>query len=365
MRIWPGTLKEVSRHDPNIHDEGNKAAMKFKIRFADQIVGFFIVLSLASLIFVIVMLGRSQRWFSKDISFSTILPSAGGLSKNMAVQFRGFTIGNVKTFHLTGNDDVEVIFSIHEEYRDRVKQGSMVEMMVSPVGLGNQFQFHAGRGEALDEGAFVPAVGTAQARELVRQGLAIEPQRDDSISVIMNRVGSVLDDLGRILAQVNEAFGPGTDVTDIGKIVGSIQKTLAGAESLPQTVDHTVITLNKMIEEVQAEIKPILSDIGALTAELNDPDNLIYTVLDTDNEVYTSLVKSLASVSGILDNLDRTTAFIPNQLPQVAGLITDLRVTLRTAEDVLVALTNNPLLRKGIPEKAETQSHPNPRDIRF
>ena len=123
--------------------------MKFKIRFADQIVGFFIVLSLVSLAFVIVMLGKSQRWFVKDVSFSTILQSAGGLSKNMAVQYRGFTIGNIKNFYLNDNDEVEVIFSIYKEYKDKVKKGSIVEMMISPVGLGNQFLFHAGRGDPL------------------------------------------------------------------------------------------------------------------------------------------------------------------------------------------------------------------------
>jgi len=200
--------------------------MKFKIRFADQIVGFFVVLSLVSLAFVIIMLGKSQRWFAKDVSFHTILPSAGGLSKNMAVQYRGFTIGNTKDYYLTDSDEVEVIFSIHEEYRDRVKRGSMVEMMISPVGLGNQFLFHAGRGDMLEEGSFIPEVGSAQATELMRQGFAVDPRHDDSISLLMNRVSSVMDELSKTLVQLNEALGPGSDTTEIGNIIGSVQKTM-------------------------------------------------------------------------------------------------------------------------------------------
>jgi phospholipid/cholesterol/gamma-HCH transport system substrate-binding protein len=340
--------------------------MKFKIRFADQIVGFFIILSLLSLAFVIVMLGHSQRWFAKDASFHTILPSAGGLGKNMAVQYRGFTIGNVKDFYLTANDDVEVVFSIHEAYKDRAKEGSLVEMMISPVGLGNQFLFHAGMGMVLTEGALIPIVGSAEARELVRQGLAEVPRHDDSISLIMSRASTTLDGINQTLAQVNEALGPGSETTEIGRIVGSIRKTLAGAESIPGTVDRTADEAVRMINGIVAELNPILANINALTAELNDPDGLLYTVLDTDREVYTSLIKSLDSISGILDNLDRTTAFIPGQLPQIAGLLTDLRVTLKTAEDVLVALTNNPLLRKGIPQRIDSQpGGTTPRDIRF
>jgi phospholipid/cholesterol/gamma-HCH transport system substrate-binding protein len=101
-----------------------------------------------------------------------------------------------------------------------------------------------------------------------------------------------------------------------------------------------------------------------MLAQLNEPDGLLYTLLDTDGEVYTSLVEALGSVSGILENLDRTAAFIPGQLPQVAGLITELRITLRTAEDALTAVVNHPLLRGGVPERPENRTI-GPRDIRF
>jgi len=340
--------------------------VKFKIRFADQIVGFFVILSLLSLVFVTVMLGRTQRWFARDVSFYTTLPSAGGLSRNMAVQYRGFTVGNVRHFHLTDNDEVEVVFSIFEEYRNRARQGSMVEMMISPVGLGNQFLFHAGRGPELPEGAFIPILGSAQAVELVRQGLAIEPQHDDSISLIMNRVTSILDEVYGIFSQVNVALGEGTDATEIGMIAGSIRRTLTGVETLPHSVEEAIFALTTTIDGINEELAPILANVSALTAELADPDGLIFAVLDTDREVYTNLVESLGYISSILDNLDRASAFIPAQLPQLAGLIMDLRGTMRSAEDVLVALTNNPLLRRGVPGRPESESGgTSPRNIRF
>jgi phospholipid/cholesterol/gamma-HCH transport system substrate-binding protein len=275
----------------------------------------------------------------------------------MAVQYRGFTIGSVQSFRLNDNDDVDVIFTIHEEHADRVRAGSLVELVVSPIGLGNQFLFHAGKGDRLEEGAFVAALGTARARELIALGAAAEPQRDDSISVIMNRANSILDEVNQLLANVNVALGPGTDTTEVGQIVGSIQRTLAGVEDLPNTVDQ-------LIAEVWAELRVTLVNVNDIIAELNQPDGLLYTILDTDREVYTSLVQSLGSVTGILDNLDRTTAFIPSQLPQIAGLITEVRITLRTVEDLLIAVANNPLLRGGVPERPEHRAT-GPRNIRF
>ena len=339
--------------------------MKFKIRFADQIVGVFIILSLAVVIFTVVMLGRSQRWFKKDVDFKTVLQSAGGLSKNMAVQYKGFTIGNIKDFRLrTEDDNVEVIFIIREEYRERVKEGSLMEVMINPIGLGNQFVFHPGKGEELPDGSVVPLVGSDEAKDLLRRGLTNELEHDDSIALLMKQVGAILESFVPITANLNEALGPGTDTTEIGRIIGSIQKTLAGAESLPQTVDVLLHNVNVMIRQLEAEITPTLATLNNLTTDLTSPDGLLYTVLDTDEAVYKGLVNSLNSVSSILNSLDKTTAALPNQVPQISGIMTELRGTLRTLEDVLEALTNNPLLNRGIPTRPESRTT-GPRDVRF
>jgi phospholipid/cholesterol/gamma-HCH transport system substrate-binding protein len=327
--------------------------MKFNIRrYADQIVGVFIILSIVALAFVIVLLGRSQRWFTKDVEFSTVLPSAVGLSKNMAIQYKGFAIGSVKTFALTNDDNVEVILAIHQEYRDRVKKGSIVELQVSPVGLGNQFLFYTGKGEVLEEGSFIPPFGSAQAKELERQHLVEDLQRDDSISVLMGRVNS-------ILGYLEVALGEGTDQTEIGNIIGSLNRTLAGVEVLPKSLENT-------INELRLQLRVILANLNALTGELNDPNGLIYTVLDTDKDFYTGLVGILGSVNTLLNDLDKTLAFLPTQLPQVARLLIDLRGTLQTADDALTAITNNPLLKGGVPSRADSQdSDISPRGIRF
>jgi ABC-type transporter Mla subunit MlaD len=166
-----------------------------------------------------------------------------------------------------------------------------------------------------------------------------------------------MNSVSSILTHLDEALGEGSDTTEIGQIMRSVQRTLAGVEELP-------LMIGKLLSDILAEIAPILSNVNALLAQLNDPDGLIHTVLDTDREVYTGLVEILGSVSGMLENLDRTVAFIPGQLPQIAGLITELRMTLRTAEDALTAVINNPLLRGGVQERPEHRPT-GPRNIRF
>ena len=351
--------------------------MNFKIRFADQIVGLFIILSLASLVFVLFMLGQSQRWFRRDVSFYTVLLTADGLSNNMAIQYRGFTIGHVRNFYLNENDDVEVVFYIFEEYHDRVRHGSVVDYIASPIGLGSQFQFHPGRGNVLPEGTLVPVLGSRQAQELIRLGHADVSRQDDGINVLLTRVNTLLGDL-------TTALGEGTSSTEIGRIVGSISIILEGLETIPLLLDDTVNSLVSMLDVsldnvftviagLQEDLNPallsvneILANVSGIIEELNKPDGLLYTLFDTEEDLYQSLVASLGFVVSILENLDTTVAFVPTQLPQLAAIIIELRQTLSTAEDVLTALTNNPLLRGGIPDRPEVQgSGTSPRDLRF
>ncbi|MDR1108442.1 MAG: MlaD family protein [Spirochaetaceae bacterium] len=335
--------------------------MKFKIRFAEQIVGFFIVAALVVLVFVIIMLGSKQRWFAKDYYFRTYLDSAAGLGDNMVVQYRGFPIGNIKSFGLTDEDMVEVIFSIYDKYVSRVRQGSLVELRVSPIGLGNQFVFYSGLGEELqEEGSLVPMINSPQAANLIRMGLARMPVRDDNIAQLLAQVdgilgqvntellpglGVILQDLDDVLVEVKEAAA-GTDKTSLGRTLGGI--------------DHLV---NGGLEPILGDIKGITRDLETLSAQLVDPDGVIAAVLDTEGSVYTNLESSLRSISGALGNLEKTTALLPAQAP---GMIAEVRDILRSAEEVITALLNNPLLKNGVAPRVDVRTGgTNPRDVSF
>jgi len=337
--------------------------MKFKIRFADQIVGIIIISALIALAFAIVMLGRSQRWFTKDVSYKTELNSAVGLSKNMAVQYKGFTIGNVTDFKLskaerTKDDKVEVFFKIHEDYKNLVTQGSMVELQSSPIGLGNQFLFYAGLGKTvLEPESIIPIVGSPAARELIRQGHAEEAPKTDLVASMLPQLGPILDSVQGILANLNIALGDGSRETEIGKIIGSLNTTLAEVETLPSWVEGLV---EGIVKELMAEIKPLIGTLDSIVSVLDDQGGLLEAV---SPEVHKTLVEALSSLSGTLHNLEKTTAVLPAQL---SGIMLDLGSVMKNADDVLASLTNNPLLKGGVPEKLESQGGiTNPRDIRF
>ncbi|MCL1814329.1 MAG: MlaD family protein [Treponema sp.] len=285
--------------------------MKFRIRYADQMVGILIIAALISLVFVIFMLGSTQRWFSKKHSYKTFAVSASGLSQNMDVTCRGYPIGKVKSFELTEDNRIMVIFTILNEFHDRARVGSLAEIIESPIGLGARFIFYPGLGEGLEEGALVPLHDSPEGKNYLSRGLAFIPPQDDAIAAVLEKVFSVLDDLKITMEGIN---------------VGPNERS---ATALGQTI----------------------ANIQSITASLAAGDSI------------DSLDAVLASLAQTMDSIEKTAAILPRDMP---ALLIRVSTTLQSVEDILISLRNNPLLRRGIPEHAEIDSSgTNPRNIQF
>jgi phospholipid/cholesterol/gamma-HCH transport system substrate-binding protein len=329
--------------------------MKFSIRFADQIVGTLVILALAILVFVVFMLGRSQRWFVRDSLYKTYFTSASGLSNNMEIKYKGFTIGHVKNFFLTEDDTVEVTLSIYEEHSQRVREGSLVEVQVSPIGLGNSFVFYPGKGsELIPEGMEIPEINSAKGKMIIAAGMVDRPEASDSISSILSQVPVILGDLDALLKTIDVSLSgaEGADELTLGKTMFNLESTTSGLTALAQ--------------ELSNQISPILDNLKVLTDELSDPSGTVMAVLSSEGSLGSDLSSAIESLAGIIDNLEKSSEFIPAQLPQIGVMIGDIGVMLRSAQDVLVAVMNNPLLKGGIPEHKETgPGAASPRDMKF
>jgi len=253
---------------------------------------------------------------------------------------------------------VEVIFTIFDTYHDRVTEGSLVELNVSPIGAlgGAQFLFYPGLGEKLvEEMELIPEINSYDARQLSVLGLTALPVRDDSIGNIITQVNTTLETINPLLAGLHEAF-EGTGRTSLGRTLGGLENTMA---ELPETINQT-------IRDLMLRINPILENLEKIAGAAKEPDSTIMAILDSNGPVYKELVATLSGLSGNLINLERTTDFIPSQLPQLAVILSDLSKVLKTAEDVLTSLTNNPILKGGIPEYKETKTGgARPRDYDF
>jgi len=337
--------------------------MKLMIRHANKVVGLLTIVGFGFLIFVIFMLGSSQRWFSRDYYFKTFFSSASGLGNNMAVLYKGFTIGNVKDWMLAEDNRVEVHFTIQDTYINRVKYGSLVEIQASPIGMGSSFIFHPGLGEEeIEEWGTIPAINSREGKRILYEGMAVMEESDDSISNLMNRANTLLDSLNDLIVGIDEAF-IGTDATSLGRTMEYAELAMADlykiTEELPTDITDTLDSIVDMLN-------PVLSDLAVLTNQLTGPDSMIMAALDIEGEIYTSLVASLQGIAGTLNNIKKTTDSLPAFMPQIGVLLIEVNNAIKYAEDVLIALMNNPLLKGGVPKHIESKAGgTHSRDLEF
>jgi phospholipid/cholesterol/gamma-HCH transport system substrate-binding protein len=316
--------------------------MKFSIRFADQIVGALVILALAIMVAVIFMLGKNQRWFVNDSRYKTYFTSASGISPNMAVQHKGFTIGHVKKLSLSDDDRVEIIFTIFEEYAHRVTEGSVVEVQESPIGLGSTFVFYPGKGtELIPDGNIIPEVNAPEAKVYMARGLTDVTKTSDSIGNIVNQVNSILD-------TINKALVGADGEQTLGQIINNVEGTTA--------------SLNLLADDLSSQLKPLIANLESFTNKVSDPSGTVMGILDAKGPLY----EGINSLAGIIDNLNKTSEFLPAQLPQIAVAVNELNIALKKAQDVLTGIANNPLIKDGIPKDTETgPTGASPRNQKF
>jgi phospholipid/cholesterol/gamma-HCH transport system substrate-binding protein len=90
------------------------------------------------------------------------------------------------------------------------------------------------------------------------------------------------------------------------------------------------------------------------------------SILDSEGPVYKDIVSVLDSIAATLKGVEKLGEFIPTQLPQIAVLLSSVQLTLASAQNVLTAVANNPLLKGGVPDhKESTPGGASPRDLEF
>ena len=327
--------------------------MKFKIKYADQIVGGLSIFAIAALIFLTFFILSTQKWFVKKHNFYTKVSSASSVNEGMALQYKGFGIGKVKKITLEDDDNVVVHFYVLDEYIDRVSEGSIVELSVSPIGLGSSFLFYPGTSSRIiADGAYIPEKATPEAKELIKDGKVVIPESNDTLNTIIGSATSLVNHIDELVQEINQLLAGNEElplaktINEINTILSQVSALLAGDDSIPMAaiindLDTTVDTLNS-----------ILSDVNGLTS---DPQGLVPKLLETEeskgtfDKLYAALDKTIQDLNGISGSLD-------SEMPQVSILLAQVQTLLKQVQDVMVGLKNNPILKKGVPERTEQQA---------
>ncbi len=292
--------------------------MKFKIKYADQIVGTLSIIAFIALIFIIFLIGSTQKWFVPKHNYYTVISSAANISVGKSITYKGFEIGKIKSFSLDATDNVVVNFYITDDYRSKAVKNSIIEILTSP--LGSSVIFYPGNSlDYLPDNSYVPERSSERAKELIKYKMVSVVEQTDSLNTILAMATTLVGDIDTLVKQINIA--------------------LEGRENTPLT--RTIAQINEILEN----INEITSDASGIVPKLLEDEN------------------SQGSIANVLMQLDSTmgeinsiTTSVDGNMPGVTILISQMQTLLKQMQDVMEGLKNNPLLKNGISEKPEKES---------
>ncbi len=339
--------------------------MKFFIKHSDTVAGIFILIAIGFLAIIMFLMGLNQRWFAKDYAFTSTFASGNGLSVGMPIKLKGFEIGKVDSISLDANNTVSIKLHIYDTYYEKIRVNSVLQLVNSPIGLGSSLVFHPGKApDTIPEGAAIPSLDFLEGKRLVAAGMVELPEGEDTITSILGKVGPILDsvqsavdNLTSVIDSVKatiagDAQGPvGDIVVNARDAVSETKDLVSGLREDTGTILEKVDVTMTNLEELTSQLK----DTEGLVTRLIDPQGSVATILSDDNELY-------AKIAGLLDSLDSTindirgfTAAISAASPQILTILEQSRITIEKGKGVLEGVSNNPLIRGGIPKEVDQE----------
>lgn len=362
--------------------------MRLRVRFAEQVVGVFVLLALVGVGVILVFIGVNQRWFARNYTFISRFASADGLAVGMPIMLKGFEIGKVTRISLNPENQVDIEFSVQDTYYDRVHRNSVLELAASPIGLGVSLKFHSGndRGPPLPEMSFIPSLDSEEGRELAEKGLVEIPKGEDVIGSVIGKLNPILDETratieeARHVADTLDAAlkgggGPmGEMVVGLSATPGKVNRAVDDISVRVDTLLDRLTAVSDNLQDITVKTRGVIGDLStnlddisqnlkSMTADLKstqglakrllDPKGSMDTFLNDQNQLYNQVEDSISNANQIIAQMKSFVEFINSTRPQISSVLEKGSNTLDEGKDVLEAVKNNPLLRGGVPPKAE------------
>jgi len=343
--------------------------MKFRIKFAQQVVGAFILLAVTLLATTMILMGVNQRWFAKNYRFHSQFQSAEGLTLGMSIKLRGFEIGKLTKIELTEENRVLVDLEIYDTFYPKIRPNSVLELVSSPIGIGGGLVFLPGKNTLppINEEIYIPSTDTQEGKAIVAQGLVDKLEGNEAIAGIINQVEPLLSELrstvtnvNQLLTQVNSALDGSSGLPAPG-MVGQIQTLITGINSTVKNVNETIVMAAGHTDEILANAGSISGDVARVTADIKDvkglipklldPKGSLASLLDDNNAIYNQIQGLLRQLNDTIKEVNTFSRFINKQSPQITGILEESKQAIKQSQDVLEGLANNRGVRGGITEK--------------
>ncbi len=258
-------------------------------------VGWFVMIGLGALIFVVVMVSIRSNVFAEKFTLFVEPPSASTFYEGQPVKFQGFNIGHIDNIQLQHEGQVRIRLKLLERYRHMLHQGSVVHFVKKGL-IGEQIvEITAGniKKPPLDDGQLLtyeteasleqllidlkPAVSNANVllEEMAKISLWMTDSKG-SLQVVFQHLQKVTEGvqgkdltatihtLRQMLVNLNQVIASVHDE----KVVSHIQTTLLATEKIMQNLQPMSQSLAQQAPQALEKFNLLLKQMNQLSEEL-------------------------------------------------------------------------------------------------
>ena len=321
--------------------------MTFKFRYADRIVGIFVLIAILFVVFMLVVAGLNRQWFAHQYHYTTRFISADGLSVGKSISFKGVDVGEIKAYRLNEENLVDAEFVIYEEFINKLKPDSVLQLATNPLGIGGGLILHPGANDEAypPEGSFIPSTQLPEGLNLIESGKVADDGGKDVIGELMATVPQLLIHIDETVLSLN-------DLVEIIKLSLKGEQPEGAIGGLLTEAEQLIVRVDTLVAQVSILLGSITRTEELLPALVGN-EGLAGGLFSNEAEFYSEITGLTDELLGSLDNLNSLTGSLNSYSPRIDLLLAKLSSAISQAEDVLEGVANNPLLRGGVEENID------------
>jgi phospholipid/cholesterol/gamma-HCH transport system substrate-binding protein len=295
---------------------------RFKFRHANEIVGGFVLLAVLMLVVAVIGIAHSKTWLAATKRIIIRLPEASmGMSEGSSVEMEGMPLGIVDSIHVDELGKVTAEVTLKGDYVRFLRTDSVATVKRRFLLSGDTYiDISLGHGIELPNNAVITAVADEEPTKVITE---LRKNLEQS-RMLLETVNSPKGDIQQMLANLNHisdtiARGDGlagrmltnsNTATDFDKLIPKVNDTLTEINGIAKDLRKTSTSLAELAAQEQQQLPAVMQDTQ----------------------------KTLDGIKLVLDDLQKTTAKLPDTVNSMNVLLTDVHKTTDKLPQVMTSV---------------------------
>jgi len=286
-------------------------------------IGLVTIIAIVITAVTIFSLTGGSGFFWQQYDLKTRFTTVPGLKPGSPVRLSGVEVGSVTDVTFVG-DEVDVSFRVNEDYRDRIRTGSVASLgSVSLLGESAVDISASTQGDAIEEGGYVPSQrapiqladvtksasqGIQEITRLVQglregQGTAGKFMTDDALYNELRTFAAAASGLTQSLREGN---GSVAKLVNDPAMANALEGSLKNIEALTERISTGNGSLGQLVTDdaFAANLTAATANLERVTERLNSGEGTAGKLI-ADSSVYERLDSVTARLDQLMDNLNQ------------------------------------------------------------